>query len=167
MKNLLLIFLAIIVAGCINPEEQRIKDYLNGKLINPADKITDVEIIGEDSVLSFVPMQSMITDCELGIGDTDSIYGQLGAYFYHASLARSLCLSDDKKHKSLTSLHPGHWLRICKIRAKTNNKSADNIEVIFDTDKITPIKLGREYDEDLRMWDLRIQSLPQNKMRYY
>jgi hypothetical protein len=53
-----------------------------------------------------------------------------------------------------------NWRRILKIKATGDDgRTRDNIEVVFDNDRITPMSLGREYDEDLMGWYNKVEQL--------
>lgn len=148
----------IILASCMGKEERTICDYLNSKLTAAAEKVTDVEIISQDSVLSIVPIQWTYTDFLRT--RNDSILVQLSECFSDAVNARNYVLAGTKKPAELLSKYPHEWRRIVKVSAKGDNgRIRDNIEVIFDNDNITPMSLGREYDQELSMWDLKINAL--------
>ena len=160
MKKLSLLLLSILLIGCMSPEERRIKDYLNGKLTSEAQEASDVEIISVDSVLSLSPIQWMYNDCLRDASDHD-VYAKLGQYYYEALYVRSLMTTGQKKTKELISKHADEWRRIVKVKVKAKDGHiSDNIEVIFDKDNITPMMVGREYDVDLNLWEVKINTLP-------
>ena len=88
--------IAIVMVGCMSPEERKIKNWLNSKLTSAAEKVKSIEIASEDSVLSLVPLDWMYNDCvrrqPLLYGD--SAYFVYGQYLYHAKLARSQVLKN-------------------------------------------------------------------------
>ena len=170
MKHLALLSLALLIlSACSNSsnsgtqifgpsEEDIIRDYINSKLTATAQKASDVEILSEDSVLSFTPLQIM--QAEYLRTRQDSVLFKLAEYRYHATLARQSSLFGQKKTKELVDQHKGHWRRIVRVKVTAEDGHvSDNIEVIFDTDNITPFMTGNEYDMDLQMWQYKIDSL--------
>lgn len=163
MKKLSLLFLSILLIGCMSPEERRIKDYLNNKLKSEAQKASDVEIISEDSVLSLIPIQWMYNECLKDASNSD-VFFKLCQYFYEVSYVRSLMTTGEKKTKELISKHSDDWRRIVNVKVKAQDGHiSDNIEVIFDIDNTTPMMVGHEYDTDLNLWRYKIESLPQSR----
>lgn len=162
MKELSLLLFSVLLIGCMSPEERRIKDYLNSKLTSEAQKASDVEIISEDSVLSLIPIQWMYNDCLKDASNSD-VFFKLSQYYYETLYVRSLMTTGQKKTKELIAKHANYWRRIVKVKVKAQDGHlSDNIEVIFDKDNTTPMMVGREYDTDLHLWEVKIHSLPQN-----
>lgn len=147
--------------GCSSPEEQKIKNWLNGKLTSSSEKIKSLEIVGKDSVLSIVPLDWMYRDClrRQPILYGDSAYFEYGQYLYHAKLARSQVIDGIKKDTALISAHPDEWRKLYRIEAKGENGTImDNIEVVLDVDG-SPMLTGREYDIDLSLHDSKFYSI--------
>ena len=120
MKHLSFIILAAIIAsGCMNREERRITDFLNYKLKDSAPKITNVEIIGEDSVLTLADgMQTLYNECMMYPEGKDSAFIKLNEYYYQASVARACSKANMEKDTSFIKPHPYDWRRIVKVKAK-------------------------------------------------
>lgn len=143
---------ALILISCsgMSQEERTICDYLNSKLKPATEKITDVEIISQDSVLSIIPIQWMYKDVTQGRGSEEKIK-KLEDYFDEASDIRVYIRLGVKPDEDLIRKHEGNWRRIVRVKAKAGESTAENIEVIFNDDG-TPMMLGREYDEKLQEW---------------
>lgn len=155
------LLLAILMIGCASPEERKIKEWLNGKLSSSAEKIKTLEIVGEDSVLSLVPLGFYYNDClrRQPILYGDSTYFEYGQYLYHAKLARSQVLDGVKKDASLISAHPHDWRKIYRLNVTGEDGNLmDNIEVILDVDE-SPMLTGREYDTDLSLHSTKFNSI--------
>lgn len=159
------LLLAIIMVGCASSEERKIKDWLNCKLTTSAEKIKSLEIVGEDSVLSLVPLGFYYNDClrRQPILYGDSAYFEYGQYLYHAKLARSQVIDGIKKDTALISAHLDEWRKLYKIEAKGENGTlSTDIEVILDVDG-SPMLTGREYDEELSFKSTEYYSIPIQK----
>lgn len=159
--KIITLLLAIIMIGCASPEERKIKDWLNGKLITSAEKIKSLEIVGEDSVLSLVPLGFYYNDClrRQPILYGDSAYFEYGHYLYHVKLARSQVIDGIKKDTSLISAHQDEWRKLYRIEAKGENGTImDNIEVVLDVDG-SPMLTGREYDTDISLHSTKFYSI--------
>ena len=155
MRKVLLFILTAILTGCMSSEERAIKNFINSKLSGNADKVTDVEILGTDSVLSLMPLGLMYNGCLAGNSNSRV---EIAEYFADVVNIRTNMRLGKEPEKDSISFP--EWRRIVKVKATAGGKTNSDIEVIFDNDGITPYMLGRDYDEDLNMWDLKIQSLP-------
>ena len=146
----------IILASCMSQEERTIRDYLNSKL-TAAGKVTDVEVISEDSVLSFSPLYIMQTEYLRTL--QDSVLRNMDAYILEAQAARNNAMAGAIIDTTTITHGQYNWRRIVKVKAKGDDgRTRDNIEVIFDVDG-TPMSLGREYDEDLMTWYTKVEEL--------
>lgn len=159
MKNLFILPLALLIlSACMGQDERTILDYLNSKLTPAAGKVTDVEIISEDSVLSFSPLLTMQTEYQRTL--QDSVLAKMDAYLLEAQAARNNAMAGAKIDTTTITQGKWNWRRIVKVKATGDDgRTRDNIEVVFDNDRITPMSLGREYDEDLMGWYNKVEQL--------
>ena len=164
MKKLTIIIIAAFtLMGCMSKEERRVKDFLNSKLKDTTSKVTDVEIVGEDSVLTLSEIPFIYNECLMYPDGKDSVFIKLNEYYYQADVARAYSRLQQEKDTSFIKPHPYDWRRLVKVKAKGDDgRTLEDIEVIYDNDRVTPIMLGSEYDTELKMWEVKISTLPQN-----
>jgi len=148
---------SIVIVDEISP----IKDFLNTKL--KGKKVTDVEIVSRDSVLSFAPMTVMYTECAKnkaeGTFPGDAL-AKLSDYFYHVTVVRTAMRLQSERTEDLTGQHQGDWRRLLNVKATLDDGSVMNdVEVIFDNDGVTPYMTGQDYDFEVSAWDLKINTL--------
>jgi hypothetical protein len=159
MKNLFILSIALLIlSACMGQDERTILDYLNSKLTPAAGKVTHVEIISEDSVLSFSPLYIMQNEYLRTL--QDSVLSNMHAYLKQATAARNNAMAGAIIDTTTITHGQYNWRRILKIKATGDDgRTRDNIEVVFDNDRITPMSLGREYDEDLMGWYNKVEQL--------
>lgn len=173
MKQLLFIILAAIMfVGCMSEpikipvtsadiDDEVIVDFLNKKMPN-AQKVSDVEVISEDSVLSFSLMITMEIHCAKLRAEgknPDKTIMELNDYFYDVVVVRTAMRTNTPRQEDLTEKHHGDWRRLLNVKAKREDGSTDNFEVIFDSDGKTPYMTGQDYDLKVSEWDSKIQTL--------
>ncbi len=137
-----------------------VKDFLNAKF--PGKNITEVEVIRRDSVLSFSPMTIMYPECLKNQAEgtfPGKAFDKLTDYFYHLVVVRTAMRTETPRQEDITDQHQGDWRRIIAVKATRADGTIDNIEVVYDSDNITPYLTGQDYDRQVSEWDLKINSL--------
>ena len=144
--------------SCESKEERFIKTYLEDKL---GQKIDKLEIINEDSVLSFVPLGFYEIECtkKLSAGESiDSIYNVMSDYISEASRSHDHAKLGDHIAKDPNK----EWRKIVRLHVEFGGEISDDVEVIYDVDG-SIMKTGKEYDNELMDWlnkseELHIQA---------
>lgn len=141
----------------MNSEERKIAEFLNSKLTDRTEHVLKVRIVATDSVLSKTPMDIMYNDCTLH-GPREKVLNDLLQYHCDATIIRSLIKQRKPLPDSLHTRYCGDFRAIQRLEVTGGSGTAlDNVEVIIDTDG-TPFLTGREYDNDLSLMQLKIQS---------